>query len=377
MSNRTTDIKSRLVGREGFVLPAVLFAMAIMSILAVVALRTASDEQLSSRAVRESAVALYAAEAGVSIVRDAWDKAAVDALASGDSIDTGWNSLSNGAAYRGVIMRGDDTGQRLYTLTVHGRGAGAVGGRRTITVVISENQQMAWAMFGQDGMEINGGVINGDVGTNGSLTFTGAGALVEGNAILGGTVDDPTKVTGNLIEGADPVTMDPVDCPAIPFGPLPTGPGVTFNAATGNINVAGGGLVTFDGGTYFYHDFSKGGGSEMDVPVGAVANIYISGTLSVGGGGFINLNNSSNNLHIWGCGTDATDWSINGNSDVYMTVYAPNHDLTISGSGDRYGSFTAAYLTKTGSGLVEMDFGLSSPTGQFVVVGGSWTQLLN
>jgi len=128
MTIRKTDIKPRLVGREGFVLPAVVFAMAIMSLLAVMALRTASDEQLSSRAVRESAASLYAAEAGVSIIRDAWDKAAVDALASGDSIDTGWTSISGGAAYRGVIMRGDDSGQRLYTLTVHGRGAAAVGG---------------------------------------------------------------------------------------------------------------------------------------------------------------------------------------------------------------------------------------------------------
>lgn len=377
MSIRTTDIKPRLVGREGFVLPAVLFAMAIMSLLAVMALRTASDEQLSSRALRESAAALYAAEAGVSIVRDAWDKAAVDALASGDSIDTGWNSLSDGAAYRGVIMRGDDTGQRLYTLTVQGRGAAGVGGRRTITVLISEKQQMAWAMFGRDGMEINGGVINGDVGTNGNLTMSGAGALVEGNAILGGTVDDPTKVTGNLTEGADPVTVNPVACPAIPYGPAPTGGGVNLNTTTGNINITGGSVVTFAGGTYFFHDFSKGGGSEMDVPVGAVVDIYVSGNVSIGGGGFINLNNTSNNLQIWGCGTDVTDWSINGNSDVYMTIFAPNHDLTISGTGNRFGSFTAAYLTKTGSGLVEMDFSLASPTGQFVVVGGSWTQLLN
>ena len=374
MSIRTTDMKSRLVGREGFVLPAVLFAMAIMSILAVAALRTASDEQLSSRAVRESAVALYAAEAGVSIVRDAWDEAAVNALASGDSIDTGWNFLSDGGAYRGVIMRGDDSGQRLYTLTVHGRGATVVGGRRTITVLISEKQQLAWAMFGRDGMEINGGVINGDVGTNGNLIITGG---VEGNAIVGGTISDPTLVTGDAIQGADPVTLDPVACPAIPFGPVPTGAGVTFNAATGDINITGGSVVTFDGGTYFYHDFSKGGGSTMDVPVGATVQIYVSGALSVSGGGFVNLNNTSNNLQIWGCGTDATDWSIGGSATVYMTIYAPNHDLTISGSGDRFGSFTAAYLTKTGSGLLEMDFGLSSPTGQFVVVGGSWTQLLN
>ena len=198
-----------------------------------------------------------------------------------------------------------------------------------------------------------------------------------GNAIVSGTVNDPTLVTGTVAEGADPVTLDPVACPAVPYGPVPLGAGVTFDATLGNINITGSDIVTFVGGTYYYHDLKKAGGSEMYVPPGDVVQIFISGDLKVSGGGFINLNNTSNSLQIWGCGTDAIDWSISGNSDVYMTVYAPNHNLEITGTGDRYGSFVGAYLTKTGSGLVEMDFTLASPTGIFSFLGGAWTQLLN
>ncbi len=50
--------------REGFVLPTVIFTMAILGLLAAAALSTANDEQRSSRAMREAGAALYAAEAG-------------------------------------------------------------------------------------------------------------------------------------------------------------------------------------------------------------------------------------------------------------------------------------------------------------------------
>ena len=372
-------MKIRVTDRTGFVLPAVIFALAIMGLLAVASLRTANDEHRSSRALRESGAALYAAEAGLNITRASWDSTAINALAPGESMDGGWQVLSGGASYRAVIERYDGGGPRMIGLTVQGRSASLWGGRRTIAGVVMEIQRMGWAMFGRDGIDLGGGRINGDVGSNGNLIFSGAGAnsTVEGNAMVSGTVSDPILVTGDVTEGADPQTLDPVACPATPYGPAPTGGGVNFSATTGNINITGGSVVTFAGGTYYYHDFSKGGSSEMDVPPGVVVQIYVSGAMSIGGGGFVNFNNASNNLQIWGCGTDASNWSINGNTAVHMTVYAPNHPLTISGSGDRIGSFTGASLTKTGSGGVAMDFTLASPTGTFVFVDGSWTQLLN
>ncbi|HEU4747233.1 MAG TPA: pilus assembly PilX N-terminal domain-containing protein, partial [Gemmatimonadaceae bacterium] len=47
--------------RKGFVLPTVMFSVAVMSIVVVAAINTASDERRTSRATRESTLALYAA----------------------------------------------------------------------------------------------------------------------------------------------------------------------------------------------------------------------------------------------------------------------------------------------------------------------------
>ena len=141
-------MKIRATDRTGFVLPAVIFALAIMGLLSVVSLRTADDEHRSSRALRESGAALYAAEAGANTVRGTvtgtpgttlLDSIAVT-LAPGDSADLGWKALPGGASYRAVIHRADG-GTRFtkYTLTTEGRGAGLWGGRRAITMVFAAN----------------------------------------------------------------------------------------------------------------------------------------------------------------------------------------------------------------------------------------------
>src|SRR6266699_1120439 len=45
---------SRVADQRGFVLPGVMFSLAMMGLLAVVAVRTADDERRSERALRES-----------------------------------------------------------------------------------------------------------------------------------------------------------------------------------------------------------------------------------------------------------------------------------------------------------------------------------
>ncbi|HEY8831658.1 MAG TPA: PilX N-terminal domain-containing pilus assembly protein, partial [Gemmatimonadaceae bacterium] len=59
------NLELSLWDRRGFVLPTVIFAITIMSVIAVAALSTASDERRASRATRESTLAMYAAEAGL------------------------------------------------------------------------------------------------------------------------------------------------------------------------------------------------------------------------------------------------------------------------------------------------------------------------
>ena len=70
--------------RDGFVLPVVIFTLTIMSVLAITALRTSSDEFRASRGLLESGIALYAAESGLDVVWPTCNYGLVGSLNPGD-----------------------------------------------------------------------------------------------------------------------------------------------------------------------------------------------------------------------------------------------------------------------------------------------------
>src|SRR6059036_1766960 len=81
-----------------------------MAMIAMVALRTVDDEKRSSRAVRESAGAFYAADGGLQKTLGNWPSTSVKALNAGDSLNLGWQTQTNGSSYRAVIHRVDNGG---------------------------------------------------------------------------------------------------------------------------------------------------------------------------------------------------------------------------------------------------------------------------
>src|ERR1044071_5573021 len=142
------------LGRGGFMLPAGLFALIIMTVLMIAAIRLADDERRSSRALREEGVALYAAEGGLSATVGSWP-AGASALNPGDSLNLGWTTLANGAQYRPVIHRVDNGGTKTFAVIVEGRGAGALGGRSNVTQFLTTTSAPG-----------NGFVTLGDFGLN-------------------------------------------------------------------------------------------------------------------------------------------------------------------------------------------------------------------
>jgi Tfp pilus assembly protein PilX len=141
MKERTEQSKRFAGDRKGFVLPAIVFGLMLMSTMAVLVMMTAGDEQLSSRAMREAGAAFYAAEAGLQQTYSQWDtyQAKVDSLEPGDSLDLGWQDLAGGSRYRAVIMQWDNEGgaQTLYGITVRGRGPGQVTGHKRLSLTIT------------------------------------------------------------------------------------------------------------------------------------------------------------------------------------------------------------------------------------------------
>ena len=220
---------SRLANRDGFVLPAVLFALVVMSIVAVAAVRMADDEHRASRAMRESGAALYAAEAGLHLllgtVVDTTGRTLIDSIAGtlspGDSSDLGWSSLPNRTAIRGVLLRCDDGGQPLYALTVEGHGAGPLAGMRVLRLFLTQSpsSSLAQALL-----------VDGDLTISGNATIQGGCADVHANGLLrvSGTLTTDgmvsavkrVAVSGSIVDAeGNPVTpqskADPMDIPKL------------------------------------------------------------------------------------------------------------------------------------------------------------------
>ncbi len=141
LSNERQGAKADDSGKQGFVLPVVVFGLILMSTMALVSLTTSRDEFWSSSAMRESSAAFYAAEAGLNELLATWDstrQAQVDSLAGGDSLVLSWRTLDSGARYRATIHRWDDgSGQPLYELEVEGRGLGLRGGQRVLGAMLT------------------------------------------------------------------------------------------------------------------------------------------------------------------------------------------------------------------------------------------------
>ena len=129
----------RLVDKRGFVLPAVIVTLVILTIISLGALTIAGDEYRAARAMRESAHAFFAAEAGLNQVWANWDSyaPAVAALAPGDSVVTAWQTLDNGDRYRATIQRLDNGGQAMYSLRAEGRSRGVQGAQRILSLAFT------------------------------------------------------------------------------------------------------------------------------------------------------------------------------------------------------------------------------------------------
>jgi hypothetical protein len=388
--------------RKGFVLPAVVFSIAIMSIIVVVALNTADDERRASRATRESTLATYAAEAGLRKTLGSLPSASMAALNSGDSLDLGWQMMPNKEAYRAVIHRVDNGGTNQYTVVVQGRRTGINGGQSTIVAQVANGAiHFNFSVYAQGKLTMSGGGLsdsydsdagaynavtansNGDLAGDSIIQLSGT-TIVKGDVIAAGTVSGGI-VSGSVTQHATPFPANAVlSCPATGYTPaasIPLTAGVSYNAVTGVLNVAGNNTLTLPvpPTQYYFSQMTTSGGSKITFnnPTNQHVDIWISDSLNVSGGGLLNPSGKATALGIWACGSTKTSaWTLSGGSGAYFSVYAPNHDLTVSGSGDLWGSIAAKTVNFSGGSKVHYDeaLGRGPPTG-LNAVAGSWAQL--
>jgi type II secretory pathway pseudopilin PulG len=395
--------------RRGFVLPAVIFSIAIMSIIVVVALSTSEDERRASRAMRESTLATYAAESGMRKTLGALPTVSMTALNPGDSLDLAWQTMPNKAAYRAVIHRVDAGGAGTtpqYLMVVQGRRTGINGGQSTIVTQITNGGTgvFQYGVFSQGKLVFGGSgslsdsydsdVSNYTAGTansNGDI-YGDSVVVLNASTVIKGDVTAALTATGGIVSGvvtqnAPKIALAPVKpCPAVPY----TAPADLAHFAGSGASMSHVGELVVPSGAhlvldvpptqYFFKDLSVTGGGSISFnnPTNQHVDIYVEDQLVIGGGGIVNATAKSTLVGMVACGSMVKPgtFTLTGGSDAYFTVYAPDRDVGVGGGGDLYGAVIGKTVTINGGSRMHYDEALARQGGTGVTaVAGAWAQM--
>ncbi len=124
---------------SGFAIPAAVFVIVVVSLLALGGLYVAQNNATANAGIRRGWEALYAADAGATQVIANWDRTAYGALNPGDSVSTGWRSLSDGSLYQTIVLRVDaglPDSAWLYRLRTVGRPGSGVSAQRSLVTMV-------------------------------------------------------------------------------------------------------------------------------------------------------------------------------------------------------------------------------------------------
>jgi hypothetical protein len=371
--------------REGFVLPMVVFAVAVMSIIVIASLATSSDERRTSRAVRESTLAEYAADAGLRQTYGSWPVAAVKALNPGDSLDLGWQTLptsGNSGKYRAVIYRVDNGGLQEYNVVVQGRRTGFNGGLSTVMGAVGGVPVFTRAVYGDSLVWLDqAGVIDAfdsDVAPYSPATANGSADVasnkyiniqkgtVKGNLSAGATITrgppGGINITGTQTAGAAPIPpYDPVACPTTGYAPVT--PELAAVGYTGN------GVLTVTTNmtlsqNYFFKSVVFPSNANITIPANSHVELMVQDSIFSAGGTFVNGTHSETALSVTACGTPTNPaktnyWGVTGGADASYSIYAPDRIVYGYGSSDFYGAIVSKIFYVGAGASVHYDAALA------------------
>jgi hypothetical protein len=391
-------------GRTGFVLPMVVFAVAVMSIIVVASLATSSDERRASRAVRESTLAEYAADAGLRQTYGAWPSVAVKALNPGDSLDLGWQALpnsGNAGKYRAVIHRVDGGGLQEYNVIVQGRRTGLNGGISTVIGVVGGVPLFSRAVYGESYVWIQNATLDSfDSGVapynalapgNQADVFSNAGMTLQKTTINGdagavGTMalNNNPVVTGTTTQNAGAETpYDVLSCPAGGYSPVTPELAAVGYTGNGVLSLASGQTLSLIAGKqYFFKSVVMTGTSKLALPGGGPVNFTVQDSIYMAGGSIANTSHKTTDLSFTACGTptDGTKtnyWGITGGADAYFSVYAPNKVVYALGNSAFFGAVVSSIFYITGSAQFHYDEALArAASPKLAVQKATWSQML-
>lgn len=387
--------------RDGFVLPTVVFAVAIMSIVVVASMTTSQDERRASRAVRESTLAMYTAEAGLRQTYGNWPVNPVKALNPGDSLDLGWQSLPNNEKYRAVIHRVDfPAALQEYNVVVQGRRVGPNGGISTIIGAVGGVPLFTRAIYGGQLVWIQNAILDSFDSGNGAYNVLTAGSeadvfsnanmtlqktTIKGDAGAAGTITLNTSpvVTGTITPNMPAETpYENLPCPAGGYSPVTPELAAVGYTGNGVLNLSSGQTLNLiSGKQYFFKSVNMSGTSKLQLPVGtANVNFMVQDSIYMAGGSIANTGHKATDLSFTNCGTPTDPsktnyWGITGGADAYFSVYAPSKVVYALGNSEFYGAVISNIFYITGSAQFHYDEALArAPSPYLRVHKATWGQ---
>ena len=195
------------------------------------------------------------------------------------------------------------------------------------------------------------------------ITYLPASAVGGLTGSLTGIVTLPGSVTGNL---------------ALPAGALLLPTQYKFNGISGNLHVTGGAGSAGAGVEIFVNGDLTGG---IEIDKGVTAKVYVAGSINTNASQLKNDTGVASALQIYGvppAGGSAPAMRINLDADLTAAIYAPGHQLYLSGNNDVSGAIVAGRFETSGPVRVHYDEALGYTAGpllRYEIAG--WKEVTN
>lgn len=210
---------------------------------------------------------------------------------------------------------------------------------------------------------------SGNIASNGNITSSN-------NANVAGTI---WTLAGATVSGVTANARRTLNAPLV----YPNGSSGTYSAAVndnallpggsmsgGSINVGNKQTYSFPAGHYFVKNFSIASGGVINC-LGPVT-VYMYGTLNLQGQASA-ASNTPGNLSLVmipdpSTGTAPGAVSVSSSNALYANIYAPQSDITLSGTGSIYGQIIGKSVTMSGSSDIYYDLALAGTNNVIQVV---------
>jgi Flp pilus assembly protein TadG len=207
---------------------------------------------------------------------------------------------------------------------------------------------------------------NGNIWLGNSTQVKGTAYVTSGKTVSGGSGGIKTKTLST------PLSFPPGD--ASPYGPNNNDNNLissnNYNNGQKSFSASSTDNVTLPSGNYFFNDFTVTGSAQVNFS--GPTTLYVYGNFSMSGktttSGSLPGNLKLVMVHDPNTNAAPGSVTVGSSSAFYGSIYAPESAVSISGSGDVYGSVLGLTVNMSGSGSVWYDTTLETNGGKIQLV---------